>query len=452
MTARVVVVEGMPDDVGRELAQQATVCLDWRSPKRNVGFDIGQLSEKTGPPEPKVADLLDLAAAVYMTDLAVLRGRNERFVRDIELHVPVRQPDLWLPLADHLVRLAWHLTGDNLSLHLWPRSAAEQPTNGIGPSALPGADCICLLSGGIDSLAGAVMLLRAGRRPLFVSHRSGNPTVARAQRHVVTVLRRLQPELAHIFVALAPLTTASALPFPPPEQREPSRRSRSLFFMAIGAAAAAALGVCEVYMPENGILTAALPLTPSRVGGLSTRSTHPAVVSLLNQICRAAGLNASVLNPFVYRTKTELIADILRPALKPEEILGTVSCWMTGRRHRQCGGCVPCLLRRLSLLAAGLPDQAYEIDLLAQPEQFRGTDAFVNLVDMLAYVARLNARSETELVLESPALLDLQAYGVSVLDVAAMLKRFASEVTQVVAARFPAAASLLQNLSLREGL
>lgn len=452
MTARVVVVEGMPDDVGRELAQQATVCLDWRSPNRNVGFETGQLFAESGPPTAELADLLDLAAAIYMTDLAVLRGRNERFVREIELHVPVRQRDLWLSLADDIVRLAWHLTGDNLSLRLWPRAAAEQPARSTGPSALPGSDCICLLSGGLDSLAGAVMLLRAGRRPLFVSHRSGNPTVARAQQHVVSVLRRLQPELAHVFVALSPLTTASALPFPPPEQREPSRRFRSLFFMAIGAAAAAGLGVGEVYMSENGILTAALPLTPSRVGGLSTRSTHPAVLNLINHLFRAAGINAYVVNPFVYRTKAELISDILRPALRPEEILGTVSCWMTGRRHRQCGGCVPCLLRRLSLLAAGLPDEAYEMDLLAQPEQFRGTEAFVNLVDMLAYVARLNGRSEAELVLESPCLLDLQVHGASLPDVAAMLKRFAAEVTAVVAARFPAVSGLLENLCMGETL
>ncbi|MCX7599205.1 MAG: hypothetical protein N2512_10140 [Armatimonadetes bacterium] len=450
MTARIVVVEGLSDDVGRELAQQANLCLDWRSPSRNVNFDTRPLWQQTGPPSPEVADLLDLAAAVYLADLAVLRGRNERFVRDLELHVPVRRLDLWRSLADDLVRLVWHLTGDNLSLHLWPRPPGERPPKVAGPSNPPGRDCVCLLSGGLDSLAGAVMLLRTGRRPFFVSHRSGNPTVLRTQKQVVTALRRLQPDLSHIFVVLAPRVAASALPFPPPDQREPSRRSRSLLFMTLGVAAAAALGVTEVYLPENGVLTVALPLTPSRIGGLSTRSTHPTVINLFNHICRTAGLNTYVLNPFVYRTKTELIADLLRPVLRPEEILGTVSCWMTGRRHRQCGGCIPCLLRRVSLLAAGLPDEAYEIDLLARPEEFRGTDAFSNLVDFLSYVAQLNARSEAELILHSPALLDLQAEGVSLPDVVAMLKRFAAEVTQVVRSRFPAAVRLLENLSSGE--
>jgi len=446
VTASVVVLEGMSPDEGRELAQQATVCLGWRSRNRNVRFDISSLCQQAGPLSAEVADLLDLAAAVYMTDLALPRGRNERFVRSIELHVPVRRPDLWTPMADHLARLVCYLTGDNISLCLHPRQAADPPAE---TQRLSACDSVCLLSGGLDSLAGAVLLLRTGRRPLFVSHRSGNPTVAQAQRHVLKVLRRLQPNLHHTFVALEPRVATGALPFPPPAQREPSRRSRSLLFMALGAAAAEALAVAEVYLPENGILTAAVPLTPSRTGALSTRSTHPAVLGLFNHICRQAGLGAQVLNPFVYRTKAELIAEILRPVLRPEEILGTVSCWMTGRRHRQCGGCLPCLLRRISLQAAGLPDEAYEIDVLAQPEEFRGTEAFVNLVDFLSYVAQLNCRSETQLLLEAPALLDLQPYGVSLTDVVSMLKRFAAEVTGVISSRFRASAYLLAEISAR---
>jgi hypothetical protein len=122
---------------------------------------------------------------------------------------------------------------------------------------------------------------------------------------------------------------------------------------------------------------------------------------------------------------------------------------MTGRRHRQCGGCLPCLLRRISLQAAGLPDEAYEMDMLAQPEEFRGTEAFVNLVDFLSYVAQLNCRSETQLLLEAPALLDLQPYGVSLTDVVSMLKRFAAEVTGVISSRFRASAYLLAEISAR---
>ena len=124
---------------------------------------------------------------------------------------------------------------------------------------------------------------------------------------------------------------------------------------------------------------------------------------------------------------------------------------MAGRRHRQCGGCIPCLLRRVSMLSAGLPDEAYEMDLFGHPEDYRGTDAYVNLVDFLGYAAHLQARSEVELLLDSPALLDLHVYGVSVPDIVGMLKRFADEVAVITSEHFPAAAHLMASLARHGG-
>jgi 7-cyano-7-deazaguanine synthase in queuosine biosynthesis len=401
-----------------------------------------------------VSDLLDVAAAVYLADLAVPRGRNEQFIRAIDLHVPVRVPDAWAAAADDLGRLIYLLTGDNVTLTFHPLASGDSSPLPRSPQDRPVAavadyDCVCLLSGGLDSLAGGVALLHTGRRPLFVSHRSGNPTSAWAQRNAALALGKISPDFGHVQVSLMPQRTATAPAFPTPEQREVSRRSRSLVFLALGAAAAAGLAASQdcdappVYLFENGVLTAALPFAPSRSGALSTRSTHPAILDLFNSLCHRLGLSAPILNPFLYRTKGEILADILRPNLPVDDLQATVSCWMTGRRHRACGGCVPCLLRRLSMLAAGLPDEVAELDLLGSPSTFRGTDAYVNLVDLLGYVAGLRSRTELQLLLEMPALLDLQAHGVSVPDVVAVLKRFGDEVADVVHTHFPEAARLL---------
>jgi len=94
------------------------------------------------------------------------------------------------------------------------------------------------------------------------------------------------------------------------------------------------------------------------------------------------------------------------------------------------------------MLAAGLPDEAYEMDLLARPGDYVGTDAYVNTVDFLSYVNRLSALSNADLLLSAPALLDLQAHNVSVADVVSMLKRFAAEGREVAEGQFPAAARL----------
>ncbi len=444
MSVVAVVPEGLSPADRDALAPGAFVQLDWRSPRRNAIFDLSALEEAAGPLSPSVADLADLVGAVFLTDLAVPRGRNEQFVRSLELHLPLRDPGLWQGQARTLGRLLYLLLGDNLGLHFYAREP-EPPAGAAGKPC--DADCVCLVSGGLDSLAGAVMLLRAERRPLFVTHRSGNPTIAEAQRRLSDVFTRLGGRFHGAGVTLMPSLTPRSLPFPPAELREPSRRSRSLLFMALGAAAAAGLSTPEVYLCENGVLTAALPLSPSRAGALSTRSTHPAVLGLFTSLTGGLGLPGRILNPFLYQTKAEVIRDVLRPVLRIEEIQQTVSCWMAGRRHRQCGGCVPCLLRRMAMLAAGLPDEAYEVDVLARPEDYRGTDAYVNLVDLLSYVGRLSAGSAVELVLDAPALLDLQAFNVSVPDTVMMLKRFAAEVSAVVEGYFPASARMLATLA-----
>ncbi len=458
--ARVVVVDGLDPDLRASLGagDAEPICLDWRSPRRNCRFGVAALEAASGPASPVVRDLLDVAAAVYLADLAVPRGRNEQFVRAFELHVPVREPDAWAAASEDLGRLVYLLTGDNLALTFHPRvagatSRSPRPSPARPPAGIAAFDGVCLLSGGLDSLAGGVALLQTGRRPLFVSHRSGNPTSAWAQRNAARALREISPGFGQVQVDLMPHRTATSPTFPPPEQREVSRRSRSLVFLALGTAAAAGLAAslhCEappVYLFENGVLTAALPFAPSRSGALSTRSTHPAVLYLFNSLCRRLGLTASVLNPFLYRTKGEILADILRPNLPVDDLQATVSCWMTGRRHRACGGCVPCLIRRISLLAAGLPDEVAEIDLLASPSTYRGTDAYVNLIDLLGYAAGLRSRGEVQLLLETPALLDLQGYGVSVPDVVAVLKRFGDEVAAVVQEHFPECARLFASVS-----
>ena len=445
----VVVVRGLAEAKLAALRDKRPLEIDWRGPQRNAVLGVEALGKAAGALTPRALDLVEIAAATYLADLAIPRGRNEAYVRSLELHVPVSEPDFWQEQAHELSRLLYLLTADNVTFTFHPRAEEPLAVGAVGSAA--GNDAVCLISGGVDSLAGAVMLLRAGRRPLFVTHRSGNPTVGRAQAAVLKTLRRLSSDFGHVYVPVMPRLTEMSLPYPPPEQREPSRRSRSLLFMALGAAAAQALGTPEVYLCENGVLTAAVPLAPSRVGGLSTRSTHPAVLDLFTLLCKRAGLACQVINPFLYQTKAELIRDILRPVLRVEEIQATVSCWMAGRRHRQCGGCVPCLIRRISMLAAGLPDEAYEMDVLGRPQDYQGTDPYVNLVDLLSYAVYLLERSPVEILMSAPRLLDMQAYNVSVPDIVDMLKRFAEEVRRVVEEHFPQSAALMAKIG-DEGL
>ncbi len=414
--------------------------LAWEGPQRNVLRNLRDLYRLLPRrPSPLAEDLLDLATVVYCADIGVPRGRNEEWVRRLELLTPVRQPDFWQARADDLSYLLYVLTRDSFRFTFAPRSAeATDEAAGEAPFA---ADAVCLLSGGIDSLAGAAMLLRTGRRPLLVCHQSGNPTIFAAQGHVAPALAGLAPgQSALAGVRLQAEGRGEGFPT---AEREPSQRSRAFLFMVLALVAADALGVDEAYIAENGILTMALPLSEARVGGLSTRSTHPKVIALLNALARQCGLSGALTNPFLYQTKAEIIRDILRPALPPFEIQKTVSCWAAGRQHRQCGGCVACLVRRLAMLAAGLPDEAYELDVLGDPAGARGTDAYANLVDLLSLCADFLIQPDAMLLAQSPELLDGGAGGVSLPETLGLYRRFGHEVRQVVQEHFPAAAKLM---------
>ena len=419
----------------------AEVVLSWDGPNRNLRRALhGFYPLLPRAPSPRAADLLDIATVVYGADLGVPRGRNEDWVRHIRVLLAVREPNFWQARADDLSYLLYVLTRDSFTFRFAPRNpeAADEPA---GADAFAG-DAVCLLSGGLDSLAGALMLLRTGRRPLLLCHQSGNPAVLAAQRHVAQLLAEAGPGQAAL-AGVRLQAEGSSESFPAAVERESSQRARGFLFLALALAAAEALGVAEAYVAENGILTLALPLSGARVGGLSTRSTHPQVIALMNELAHQCGLTGVLTNPFLYQTKAEIIRDLLRPAWSPFDSQRTVSCWATGRSSRQCGGCVACLVRRLAMLAAGLPDEAYELNVLGDPDSARGTDAYANLVDLLGLCTDFLTQSDSTLLARSPELLDAAACGVSLREALSLYRRFGREVRHVVHGHFPAAAKLM---------
>lgn len=172
MRATVVVASGVaPADA----SPSADLCLQWLGAGRNATRSLARLRAVLPSSLPPLAeDLLDLATAVYLSDLALPRGRNERWTRDLRLRVPVREPAFWAEQAAGLTHLLYVLTRDHVGFEFVGRAsgAPEEPPVALEPFP---ADCVALVSGGLDSLAGAVMLLRSGRRPLLVAHQSGNP-------------------------------------------------------------------------------------------------------------------------------------------------------------------------------------------------------------------------------------------------------------------------------------
>jgi len=455
-TVRVVAPTGLPGDaLARHPSfREPDLWLELHTPARNVSCDLRALAEQLGAPGGRtdlwltLSSLAELATIVYAADLGVPRGvpgelgamPGDAWTRHFEFLVPVSEADVWRQSEPVLARLLTLLTGDDYVFAFCDHTGEGRAPAAQGPMPRE-SDCVALLSGGLDSFAGAVVLLRGGRRPLLVSHRPGSPTVAAAQEHVVAQLRAAFGAEAVGTAHLSPGPAHVADPrhdFPGPELREPSQRARSFLYLSLAAIAATAAGCTDLYMPENGVIAINVPLSAARIGGYSTLSTHPLVLRSFEDLARELGLHVHPQNPLVGQTKGQLVRDILKPQFSAAAIQGTVSCWMAGRTERPCGGCIPCLVRAVAMHAAGLPAEAHQYDPLSLKATRPRSAARANLVDLLSFADDVLRLSDQETVRAHPALLDVLPAGLSVRDMLSLLRRFAGEVVHAAGLPPPA--------------
>jgi len=410
--------------------------LSFGGPGRNVTLDLREIAEAFGSDlPPRLWDLLEIAVAVYAADIASLRGENEAWVRSVRFLIPVREPAFWRGVEPKLAEALYVLSHDDFVFDFCERSepdgSAPAPTEA---GKFTGADCVSLLSGGIDSFAGAALLLATERRPLFVAHRPQNPVIVASQEHVCRWLREaFGKPVSFVAIGCGPSRgTTTDYPFPPPEERETSQRTRSFLYLTLGALGCHAAGTSQLFCPENGVLAVNPPLTEARVGGYSTAGTRPRTLARFSGLLSALGVPVQIENPFLYQTKGQLIRDVLRRYFPPEAIQGTVSCWMAGRLSRPCGGCIPCLVRAIAMHSAGLPPEVHMVDPLSTGgETGPESAARANLIDLLVLVGRLQTMTDAQLLRAYPMLLDLVPEA-SVPSAIGMLRRFAEEAREAV--------------------
>ncbi|MXS77897.1 hypothetical protein ABF87_07955 [Nitrosomonas sp. JL21] len=306
-----------------------------------LGSNLSQSVVKQLPQPPSVEawDFLSIALAVFAADRFVLRANAEDgWTRVIALDVAVSNPVPWIPHLKRLAATLRFLTGDIWQLSL--RSGGISPPT-FSPR-MTDRDAICLFSGGLDSLLGAIKLLNDGKHPFLVSQ--GSPKEISPQKYLANALK------LDSYRFDGRVTEKWHPPY------EGSTRSRSIIFFAYGIVAASSHGLNELFIPENGLIAINPPFTARRFGSLSTRTTHPYFLEELEVVLRAVGLDIALTNLFEGMTKGEMLAGSSRSDI---ETLAaeSYSCGKGKRINMQCGRCIPCLIRRASFQAAGLTDR-----------------------------------------------------------------------------------------------
>lgn len=316
-------------------------------------------------PDATTRDFLDLAVSVYIADeVSARKHAPDGWNRPFDLLFPVKEPTRWEAATGPLAATLAKLSGDEFSF-AWPERSAL-PSLGKHRLGLPmGFDSVCLFSGGIDSLLGAYKLIAEGKKVLLVGHQA-DPTAASAQKTLAWELMKNFPGQAHLIQCRVARSTIERPRYKLPEKVEETHRPRSFLFLAIAIAVARAARIDDIYIPENGLIALNSPLQVSRVGTLSTRTAHPAYLGLfLDSASRVGAYQGTIRNPFLYESKTDMLRG-LDPALKAS-VLRSVSCARPSRykqmKVRHCGYCVPCIYRRVALMAADLDSpQDYAFD------------------------------------------------------------------------------------------
>ncbi|MFO0590454.1 MAG: Qat anti-phage system QueC-like protein QatC [Polyangiaceae bacterium] len=335
---------------------------------------LKQIRDRLGRVPPAAAmDLLVIAMAVFAADLRILRTwAEDRWSRDIVLHVPVFGVAQWRGLGASLVEMLNFLTGD--TWHLEFRERAPLPPDQAKPAKdPPEIHDVALFSGGLDSLAGAIDLLESGRRVALTGHYGAGVTNS-VQQEVLSALEahyadRVVPCMFHV-QALKRETDGESRPNGEAEQ---SMRSRSFLFLTLGIAVATALGSDRrLVVSENGFISLNVPLVNPRIGSCSTRTTHPHFIASFRELLRELQLGSSVELPGRFRTKGEMLREVRNQTLLRSIAPNSMSCSHPEQgRYRKltpgnhCGYCVPCIVRRAAMAAASLPDAAYDTDILS---------------------------------------------------------------------------------------
>ena len=317
--------------------------------RENVGY-VGlqiqkELRKSKIHPTVLAFDFLIIALGVVSADKAVLRNEcADGWTRQIELTLFVHELDKWIQEKYQLEEMLRFLTGDFWTIHF------EKCDSSICPDKkypLKHNDCICLLSGGMDSLVGAIDLHEEGRNPLFLS-------------------QIVRGDAEHQRAYAAAFGTENLCQWSNSVKKhgktENSTRARSILFFAYALLATCGInyneaGRKEIVVPENGYISLNVPLDNMRIGSLSTKTTHPVYMRMLQSIWDRLDLRVDLILPYKYKTKGEVLADCKNQEVMKRLIFSTTSCGKYQRHGlRHCGECVPCLVRRAAFLKLGLKD------------------------------------------------------------------------------------------------
>lgn len=211
---------------------------------------------------------------------------------------------------------------------------------------------VCLFSGGLDSLSGAVgQLLRDPDRHVVCVAGSTSDWVGNVQASLVMGLRRR----FHGRATLLKVPFHLALPEEAwPE--ETSQRARGFVHLMLGAVGSVLVGADSLNVHENGVGAINLPYTGAEFGARMSKAMHPiALAEAAKWLSAYLGHPFRIVGNALGLTKTQASRTLIEADLGGL-VAQSFSCdgFQRVAGQHQCGVCTSCLMRRQSIYASGL--------------------------------------------------------------------------------------------------
>jgi hypothetical protein len=296
--------------------------------------------------EPVMFDALLLAAAVEFCD-RIKRRPSLGWAREFELRIPVHDPTAWSrkEVADALEDVLEFLTGDRWRIEFARRkNEVTPPQQGLFTLPRANSPAVMPFSDGLDSRAvGGLVAKELGDRLIRI--RLGTKSHDRPKRAPFTAVPyRVRPGEGRRFV-------------------ESSARSRGFKFALLSGLAAYLAGAERIILPESGQGAFGPALVP--VGhAYEDYRNHPLFTLKMTAFLKALlGRDLPFEFPRLWFTKGETLREYVSQfGDAAADWADTRSCWQDNRQvsvdghRRQCGICAACMLRRMSVHAAGLKE------------------------------------------------------------------------------------------------
>lgn len=306
----------------------------------------------------EVLDFFMISATVYGIDRFVERKQNsvDGWTRELKVNFPVHNPAKWNTCKEEMNKLLSFLTGDYWNVE-FRKETFDVPKAALEKEYSAQFAQVSLLSGGLDSLIGALDFLKQypKQRVLFVSHYDRQMRGPKGdQEDLIAEIQKIYyKQFAYIPSIRVTLDRTNV-------SRETTFRSRSLLFLGIALIAAQATNTQSIIVPENGTVSLNFPLSSSRRSSCSTRTTHPFVLENVESIWKLLSIPIKVRNPYEFQTKGEMVNACKDQTNLSQLVALSNSCGKRGHRAHwripgasHCGVCMPCMYRRASLLIIG---------------------------------------------------------------------------------------------------